>query len=649
MEASDSLWYMNLGRRNHQLKVNRSKLQAATEWKDSLLSGFNMAGVRAGKQAPVKSISWLIIAVVMIIFLLGFQLVKLQLVEGARLAQLAEGNRLRQKITYSPRGRILDRHGVELAVNRASFQLVANPYLLPKDAAARERTYRQIAKILNIPAQGIKKAAEAKGLSDTQPQLIKDNIDYTPALKLEQKLPQLAGFTVDGVPIRRYLSGAALAHTLGYVGRASEADIKANANLSLVDFLGKDGVEAQYDNILRGQNGVVQTEVDAGGRPLRVINEQPTQAGRDVTLSLDYKLQQKFAQAIAKQMQAAGVKRAAGVAIDPNTGEILASVSLPAYNNNLFSGGISASDYNRLINDSLQPLHNKVLGGGYPPGSVIKPMHLSAALQEGVVNENTVIYDGGRIVVPSVYDPKVEYVFRGWNPAGLGAMDARRAIAMSSDIYFYTTGGGFEGFRGLGVDKLTEYYKKFGLGSLTGVDLPGETEGRIPNPEWKKQNKGEDWFVGDTYNISIGQGDILANPLQMAVATAAITNGGKILKPHIFKGSESGQTATPTVLNQNFIDPKHLLVAKEGMKAVIGGTTATSTFAQVGVPVAGKSGTAETDPTSNRKPHAWYTAFAPYDKPKILFALILEEGEGGSQFAAPAIAEAMEWYFKTRR
>lgn len=217
---------------------------------------------------------------------------------------------------------------------------------------------------------------------------------------------------------------------------------------------------------------------------------------------------------------------------------------------------------------------------------------------------------------------------------------------MSSDIYFYTTGGGFGDIEGLGVERLTEYYRLFGLGTTTGIDLPSETDGRIPTPQWLEKNYGRSWSVGDTYNISIGQGDLLVSPLQMAMATAAVANGGKLLEPSVLKPDGPLQ---PTVIRKDFIDQQYLKIAREGMAQVIGGTTCTCTFADVPVKVAGKSGTAETDPNNpQRKPHAWYTAFAPYNDPEVVFVVLLEEGEGGSQFAAPAIAETMEWYFRGR-
>ncbi len=627
-----------------------SKKIRSTEVIDSLLtSGIPQVG-KINQAFDARPLKLLMVGLLVTSLVLLFQLTRLQLVNGARYAGLAEGNRLRQKVAYAPRGRILDRRGRELATNTATFQLIVYPYLLPKNEAERKHIYTDVAQLLKLSTNDVQTKAEAEGLDFIQPQLLAENIAYQPALVIEQQLPSLPGLILDEVPVRNYISDAGLSHVLGYVGRANEQDLADRSELLPVDFVGKDGIEAEYDRLLRGQNGVAETEVDAAGRPLRVLREISTQPGKDIILTIDYDLQKQLIAGLNQEMQRANVKRASAVVLDPRNGEVLAMASLPAYDNNLFSRGISETDYQRLIDDPLQALHNKAIGGGYPSGSIIKPLHLAGALEAGVVNEQTTIVDRGKISVPSIYDASVIYTFLGWNLAGLGPMNARRAIAMSSDIYFYTVGGGYEGFKGLGVDRLTDYYRKFGLGELTGIDLPGESAGRVPTPEWKKQTQGEDWFVGDTYNISIGQGDLLVSPLQMATGTATIANGGQLLKPHLFMQTSAGDIQQPTeTIRAGFIKPQYLQVVREGMKQVIGGTTSTATFSKVPVPVAGKSGTAETDPGAKKRAHAWYTAFAPYDNPQIVFAVLLEEGEGGSQFAAPVIARAMEWYFSGTR
>lgn len=583
-----------------------------------------------------------LVAAVSLVFVL--QLFNLQIVQGERYAGLADGNRLRSTVTYAARGKIYDRHGRVLATNTASYQLTVQPHLLPTGESRRQAVFEQVAALTGRGENEIREQAETTQ-TGIEPLVVIDRLSRAQALNLEETLPQLPGFAVDAIPVRDYTSDSGLAHIVGYTGRVTEEELGRRDDLLPIDFVGKDGVELMYDQRLRGTNGIIRTEVDASGQPIRVLFSQSATAGEDITLTIDAGLQRRLAAALRAQMKEAGVVRAAGVALNPKTGEVLASVSLPSFDNNLFARGISADQYQQLVSNPLEPLHNKVIGGGYPAGSIIKPMHVSAALQEGVVNEDTVIVDRGKIVLQSPYDPSATFVFRGWRPEGLGPMNARRAVAMSSDIYFYTTGGGFGDFKGLGVDRLTRYYRLFGLGERTGIDLPGEASGRVPTPQWLEKNYDRPWSVGDTYNISIGQGDLLTSPLQMAVSTAAVANGGHLLEPYVVKPS---QGASARVVREGFIDKQYLKIAREGMRAVIGGTTCTCTFADVAVTVAGKSGTAETDPGSNRQPHAWYTAFAPYEDPEIVFAVLLEEGEGGSQFAAPVIADALKWYFDHR-
>lgn len=588
---------------------------------------------------------WLGLVLVMAA-LFFFQLFSLQIVQGERYVNLANGNRLRERVTYAERGMIHDRHGKVLARNQASYQLVVRPHRLPEDKSQRDRVLQTVARLIKEPVKVVKQRSLDQPVNAVEPTIVKERLTQEQALAVKEQLPSLPGFVVDAIPVRDYMAPDSLSHVIGYTGRVTEGELQDNPQLSPIDFVGKEGVELQYDATLRGTNGIIQTEVDAMGRPLKVLNQRPAVEGGDVTLTIDLGLQRHLTKAIKRQMKKADVERAAGAAIDPQTGEVLASVSLPAFDNEWFAKGITKRRYNQLINNPLEPLHNKVTAGGYPAGSIIKPMHISAALQEGVVNEDTIIEDKGKIVIQSPYDPTASFTFRGWRPEGLGPMDARSAVAMSSDIYFYTTGGGFGDIEGLGVERLTEYYRLFGLGTTTGIDLPSETDGRIPTPQWLEKNYGRSWSVGDTYNISIGQGDLLVSPLQMAMATAAVANGGKLLEPSVLKPDGPLQ---PTVIRKDFIDQQYLKIAREGMAQVIGGTTCTCTFADVPVKVAGKSGTAETDPNNpQRKPHAWYTAFAPYNDPEVVFVVLLEEGEGGSQFAAPAIAETMEWYFRGR-
>ncbi|HSX41203.1 MAG TPA: penicillin-binding protein 2 [Candidatus Saccharimonadales bacterium] len=639
-------------------------------WADAILPADAEAGTIETPTSR-RSLYILVAAILVVAGLLVAQLVQLQVVQGQRNLGLAEGNRLRQKITRAPRGLIYDRHKKVLAQNLASFDITVIPSLLPKDEATRQQLYVKVGNLIGKPAAEIAAKSETdcvtaqlarkltqtqsqrECLSRVQPQLVAPNLERETALGFDQATTTVPGFSLDVNPIRQYGEDIGLSAILGYTGRASQQDLQNDRTYLPTDYVGKLGIEAYYEQVLRGQNGTEQTEVDASGRPVKVLASTPASAGSDIVLSIDSDLQKTLRDAITRQMQAAGSKRASGIAINPNTGEVLAAVNAPSYDNNLFAGGISQKDYTKLVSDPGQPLFNKVMAGAFPTGSIIKPLIGSAALQEHVVSQDTTVNDTGSIVVTNKYDPNVKYTYRSYEPGGLGVVNIFKAIAVSSDVYFFTVGGGYGNIAGLGVNRLASYYQKFGLGRKPGIDIAEQTAGRVPTPEWKKKLSGESWTLGDTYNISIGQGDLLASPLQMAVAESAVANGGKVVKPHLLREvhdslGRTTQTVKPEVLGQGFISPYNLDIIRSGMRQVVSasyGTACCFIEKQVPVAVAAKTGTAETDPTGNRKPHAWFTAFAPYDNPQIEIVVLIENSGEGAQFAAPAVRETLAWCF----
>ena len=614
-----------------------SAVIAAEDWSEALLVGKPRRTADPNGQIYARR-RILLVTAVMVLMLLGLvaRLFFMQVVSAENYLNLANGNRVRLIVQYAARGNILDTKGRVLASNTLSYQLSATPYLLSDEPKNQNQDIKRVAQILKSTPNRIKKAVFDEGPEFTQPLVVAEKLNRQQALRLETVIPRLEGFSLDLIPIRKYDARGALAHVIGYSGRVSEADLEANKDTLLpTDFIGKSGVEQSFDDHLRGKNGWLRVEVDALGRPVRVLGRQNAVSGKDLRLSIDRDVQISLTDAIAAQMQKANVLRASGVAMNPINGQVLAVVSLPSYDNNLFASGISQTDFSSLNNNPNQPLYNKAIAGGYSSGSTIKPLVASAALQEGVVTDKTVIVDTDHIAVGS-------FRFRSWRPGGLGPQTVRSAIAWSSNIYFMTVGGGNGPIAGLGEERLTSYYSEFGLGQPTGIPLPGEITGRVPDRQWKLDNKGEDWFIGDSYNISIGQGDLLITPLQLSVAHSAIANGGKVVQPQL------KDNAKTKVKNRLDVSAENLQIVREGMRQVLtGGTTSEGIFGAVPVKVAGKSGTAETDPEGGRRPHAWYSAFAPYEDPEILVTVMLEEGVGGSTFAAPAIAQAMATYFNS--
>jgi penicillin-binding protein 2 len=592
---------------------------------------------------------------------LVLRLFALQVVGGSENLALANGNRIRERVSRAPRGMIYDRNKVVLARNQASYDMTVVPQQLPTSAADRANEYAKLADIIGMSAADIQAKAEAVCskhapgcMTSPVAELVQSGVDRDKALLAEQMSAQLPGFAMDVNPIRQYNDQNLLSVFLGYTGRVSPTDVADDASYGPNDLIGKLGLEKQYESQLRGTNGGEQTEVDATGQPIHVLASLDPVPGNNLVLSIDMGLESTMAAAIARQMAAAGAQRGAGVAINPKTGEILAAVSLPTYDNNEFSRGISQADYQKLLSDPGQPLFNKVVSGAYPSGSIIKPIGASAALQEGVITPSTTVTDTGQLDVVNPYDATIHYIYKGWEHTGLGVMNVFSAIAQSSDIFFYTIMGGFTNFTHyLGIDKLAAYYQKFGLGSRTGVDIPGETKGRVPTPAWKQSVSGTPWYTGDTYNVSVGQGDLLVSPLQMAVALSAIANGGTLYVPHFVSqildaNGKIVKSIKPVITRSNIISPQYLDDVRQGMRQTVSspqGTACCRIEKEVPVAVAGKTGSAETDPTGNIPADAWFEAFAPYDDPQIVTVILIEKAGEGAEYAVPATRETLAWYF----
>ncbi len=583
--------------------------------------------------------------------ILTLRLFTLQIVQGPRNLGLAEGNRIRQRITRAPRGVIYDRNHQVLARNQASYDITVIPSQLPHDDAERQKYYADAAAVIGVPAGDLAKASEAKGLTYPQPIVVADKLDRDKALAFDQASVQLSAFALDVNPVREYLDGGLLSHIMGYTGRISPEELQGDPTYLPPDYIGKLGLEKQYESVLRGVNGREQTEVDVTEKAVKVLASKPAIAGENLVLSIDKGLQAKMTEAIQKAMGKDNLQRAAGVAMNPKTGEILASVSLPSYDNNLFAKGISTADYQKLATDANQPLFNKAILGAFPSGSIIKPLVAAAALQEHVITTATTVNDTGSIQVPNRYNPSITYTFHSFEGVANGLVNLFKAMQISSNVFFFTVGGGYGSIGGLGVDRLDTYYSKFGLGTRTGVDLPAETGGYLPTPDNKEEAVGEPWYIGDTYNISVGQGDLRVSPLQMAVAISAIANGGTIYKPHFVSQitDEQGkvvQEMKPEVSRQLPVSPENLAIVREAMRSVVtNGTACCLIEKEVPVHVAAKTGTAETDPNGNRKPNSWFEAFAPYEDPNIVMVVLVENAGEGAFFAAPAVRESLAYWF----
>jgi penicillin-binding protein 2 len=586
--------------------------------------------------------------------ILTLQLVRMQVFEADRYQEKAENNRLRELQVPPMRGLIYDRNGTPLVQNVANYTAVITPADLPSEN--EEEVFARLGEVLSMPTQEIAQKVSEKR-QDGNPYeavVIKDELDRDTALVLKELTPNLPGVELRVEARRRYPSGDLTSHIVGYVGSISEeeyASLRPRGYI-LNDQVGKTGIEADYEDVLRGKPGKELAEVDASGRQLDVLDARAAQPGQSVFLTIDLDLQREVTDALREFMGSSD--NATAVVMDVHSGEILAMVSLPAFDNNLFSRAISQQELDDLLSQPGKPLVNHAIAEMYAPGSTFKTITGLAALQEGVATTNTVITSKGYITVANEYDPNVVYYFRDW--AALGTMDFYRGVAMSSDVYFYYLAGGKadEGFRGLGEERLARYARAFGLGELSGIDLPGESPGLVPDARWKEQNWGETWYVGDTYSFGIGQGYLAVTPLQLLNEVVAIANGGELLRPRLIKEiqDEHGNTVAtfePEVRRQLPVNPDYLAVMREAMRQSVDYGVASSA-AVPGLAIAGKTGSAEFGEQradGSYDTHGWFVGFAPFEDPQIAVVVFVQRG-GGFQNAAPAAARIFDYYFHER-
>ncbi|MGQ9573318.1 MAG: penicillin-binding protein 2 [Dehalococcoidia bacterium] len=604
---------------------------------------------------PGRKLLLLHVLIVLLFSILTIQLVRMQVFQSDDYLARAENNRLRELQVLPMRGLVYDRNHQLLVENVANYAAV----IVPADLPAKEEAavFAHLESVLGVTAEEIAQRVREKREDGNpyEPIVIKDELDRDTALILKELSSYLPGVDLQIEARRNYLSGELTAHILGYVGRISGEEYAAlkDEGYFFNDQLGKTGIELEYEDMLRGKPGKKLIEVDASGRQQDVVDSRASRPGENVVLTIDLELQRRTADILREFMGASD--NAAAVVMDVRTGEILAMVSLPTYDNNLFSKTVSEEELDALLNEPGKPLVNHAIAEMYAPGSTFKAITGLAALQEGVATPSTTIVSRGYITVPNQYDPSVVYVFRDWG--SLGALDFYGGISMSSDVYFYYLAGGKEdeGFRGLGEERLARYARAFGLGEPTGVDLTGEeSPGLVPDAKWKEREVGEIWYVGDTYYFGIGQGYVAVTPLQLVNAFAAIANGGELLRPRLVREILDSHGNVVTTFQKEVrrllpVNPEYLAVMREAMRQSV--STGVARSAQVpGLAVAGKTGTAEFGPPradGSYDTHGWFVGFAPYENPEIAVVVFVHQG-GGYQNAAPAAARIFDYYFNQR-
>src|SRR5262245_3331359 len=597
------------------------------------------------REVPAELQTRMAVAAVVIVIAFGLvaaRLWYLQVDRGSDMRSLSENNRIRLVRVPAARGVVYDRHGEILIDNRPSFDVV----FVPEDARDhRRQVMRSLASYLGEDEPALHQAVRAPSKRPPYEGIVlRRDVDWGGVVALETHQLDLPGVTLQVGPKRYYPYGPLAAHLLGYVGEVSETDLAAGTTgYRPGDLLGKAGLEKNWDEELRGNPGGEQVEVDALGRRMRVLEEVADLPGATLTLTLDRDLQDAADRAL-------GESDGAIVALDPRSGEILAMVSHPAYDPNVFARGIRRDEWRTLVQDRKHPLANRAVQGQFPPGSTFKVAVATGALEQGVVTPFTGMTCTGGI-------PFGNHFFRCWKKGGHGGVNLHRAIVESCDVFFYQVG------RRLGVDGIAEYARRLGLGLPTGVRLEHEKAGTIPDTQWKRKRFNQPWFEGETLSVAIGQGYVTATPLQMANLAATVANGGTRYRPFYVKRVEAPdgsllQEIEPEVLGEAHLKKSTLAQIHSAMRDVVMTDSGTGKKARVlGVTIAGKTGTSqvvkmgEDRARANRgaqamRDHAWFIAFAPTEAPEIAIAAIVEHaGGGGGAIAAPVVQQILTHYF----
>lgn len=604
---------------------------------------------------PKNSLSypWVVTGVFFLVVLA--RVVQLQFFAGDGYIRQAERNKYLFYKVQSDRGIIYDRDFKPLVKNFSTFDLECDISEFPGDDNRKNKVISSLAAAVNMDSDRLRENISGDGW------LAVENIDHQALIILEARLGDFPGCEIISRPVRDYVQGAGLSHTLGYLGKIDPEEWKAASEIySINDYIGRSGLEKSYENVLRKDPGKLRIERDAKGNIISRDVAISPESGNSIQLWLDFALQEKLRQAMANQMEILGLDRGAAVALNPKTGGVLAMVSFPDYDNNVFASGNSDA-VRELFSDQRNPLFNRVISGKYLTGSTIKPLEAAAALQEGLIDAETNINCQGKLVVQNRYNPDIVYTFNDNHTHGF--TDMRKAIAESCNVYFQTIGGGYGNQEGLGPTRIKQYLDLFGWESPTNIDLPGEAAGFVPDKEWKKQRfagtQDSAWGDGDTYNLAIGQGFIGITPIEVATAFAAIANGGTLYQPQMVMNVVDSQrnlveSKSPNVLNQGFIKPEFLQIVREGMRHAVNGANAplasSLTLNSLPVQVAAKTGTAQLRKGSDGKDllNAWVAAFAPYDDPQIVLVAMAEDVREGTVAVLPVAKEVLGWYFGDR-
>jgi len=570
--------------------------------------------------------------VVIVILLAGFLGVfwYLQVVKGDEFALLAENNRLRRIALPPTRGVVLDRRGEVLASTRPALNLV----LVREGLTDAEGQLKRLESLLGIPYDVLNARLQAMRRRPTfEPLVIKEDVHLADIAKVEARRDWFPSVEVEQTALRDYPDGPAVAHAVGYVGEVNESQLAkiADGSIQQGDIVGKTGVEREYDEVLRGRRGWKLQTVNSLGRPFG--SSQPgrdPEDGHPLRLTIDKRLQRKLVEALGEEV-------GSGIFMNPNTGEVLALASTPGYDPNVFTAPVSRTTWTALISDPRHPLNDRAISSFYAPGSTFKVLMSIVGLETGAITPQTTVFCSGSV---SIYNRQ----FMCWKKGGHGTVDVHRALVHSCNVFYYLLG------KKVGIDAISKYAKMFGIGELSGIDIPGESRGNPPSAEWKQRIHKEQWYPGDTISVSIGQGLLATTPVQMATMISAVANGGTLVQPHLARDAKFAAEKIP-------VSAATLALIREALADVVEEGTATK--AQLGpIRVAGKTGTAQVFKKSvgvdadkqpkDERDHAWFIGYAPAENPEIAFAIVIEHGGHGGTTAAPVARKVLEVFFEDR-
>ncbi len=600
-------------------------------------------------EVPLKEkISYILFGLFLLLALVLFsKTFYFQIINGKKLSVAAENNKGSASLIIPERGIIYDKNLKKLVSNSPAFDLICERSQFSLASEKGSSKIEKISNIVGVDPIDLNNKIQSANSSEV---LVAEDLNHESLLVLEAEMNNLDGCRIQQNTSRNYVYGPIFSQVLGYTGRINSDEYSTSTGYSINDYMGKNGLEKYYEQYLRGIPGQVKRIKTASGSEQGIQIMTDPDSGKNLVLNIDADLQQEVYNALEKSILNVGAKKGAVVVMDPRTGAVLALISYPSYDNNLFSKGISQEDYSALINDPNQPFFDRVIQAQYPTGSTIKPFEASGALQENLISPTKQINDPGFIEIQNKYDPSIVYRYGGVTPHEW--VDMREAIAVSSNIYFYTVGGGYGDQQGLGPARIKKYLELFGWGKITGIDLPGEFAGLVPDPAWKKENLGEAWWDGDTYNLSIGQSYLKVTPLQVAAAYCAIANGGTLYKPQIMNkiigplesSAQPVKSFVPEVVRSNFIDTDNLKVVQEGMYDCVNKDYGScASLKNIPEEVAAKTGTAETGKDGSY--NAWVSAYAPYNNPEIVIVATIEGVDGLQSATLPVARDVLQWYF----